>query len=95
MTLFEGLKLSSLILDFSSTIDIEDYYLFLTSESLKNIEMDLSQLKHANKAIIEIIKTTTSHSIKVNALLFLYLLFIIFLLKLNFFKNINFENLYS
>ena len=36
--LFEGLNLSSLILDFSSTIDMEDYELFLTSESLKNID---------------------------------------------------------
>ncbi len=36
--LFEGLKLSSLILNFLSTIDIEDYELFLTSKTLKNID---------------------------------------------------------
>ena len=36
--LFEGLKLSSLILNFLSTIDVEDYELFLTSKSLKNID---------------------------------------------------------
>ncbi len=36
--LFEGLKLSTLILNFLSTIDIEDYELFLTSTSLKNID---------------------------------------------------------
>jgi len=36
--LFEGLKLSSLVLNFLSTIDMEDYELFLTSNSLKNID---------------------------------------------------------
>ena len=36
--LFEGLKLTSLVFNFISTIDVEDYELFLTSKYLKNLD---------------------------------------------------------
>ena len=47
--LFDGLKLSSLVLDFSSTIDMEDYELFLTSDTLKNIDCYFMPSTYVNK----------------------------------------------
>ncbi len=56
--LFEGLKLSSLILDFLSTIDIEDYELFLTSKSLKNIDCYFMPSTYVNKFSEKGVKVT-------------------------------------